>query len=279
MLTDRGGNPTVLFAGCLILLAVGALGIATAGAQESHIGKLTGHASDGQAAFPRYCNGCHGVRGNGAGTFAPYLDPRPRDFTAAVYKCRSTPTGSTPTDTDLYNTMTRGLVTTSMPPWAALTQQTRADIVAYLKTFSPRFATDPIAAPIAVQAEESIAVAGIKHGGALYQSLQCASCHGVEGHGDGPKASTLLDNKNRPIVPYDFTATERFKCGSTNRDLYVMLMTGMDGTPMVSYADKLAPEDAWDLVHFVRTLQTKRKGEENRVMSAAGGQKLLILKK
>ena len=32
-------------------------------------------------------------------------------------------------------------------------------------------------------------------------------------------------------------------------------MTGLDGTPMPSFADNIQPADAWDLVHFLRTLQ------------------------
>ena len=32
-------------------------------------------------------------------------------------------------------------------------------------------------------------------------------------------------------------------------------MTGVDGTPMPSFADNIQPADAWDLVHFLRTLQ------------------------
>ena len=47
----------------------------------------------------------------------------------------------------------------------------------------------------------------------------------------------------------------RFKCGETNQDLYRIFMTGLDGTPMPSFADVIQPNDAWDLVHFLRTLQ------------------------
>jgi len=32
-------------------------------------------------------------------------------------------------------------------------------------------------------------------------------------------------------------------------------MTGVDGTPMPSFVDNLKPDEAWDLVHFLRTLQ------------------------
>jgi len=40
---------------------------------------------------------------------------------------------------------------------------------------------------------------------------------------------------------------------------------------MPSFADVIQPNDAWDLVHFLRTLQVNRKGKENEVLSAAHG--------
>jgi hypothetical protein len=32
-------------------------------------------------------------------------------------------------------------------------------------------------------------------------------------------------------------------------------MTGLDGTPMPSFADNVKPDEAWDLVFYLRTLQ------------------------
>lgn len=249
---------------------------AWAGAQQaSHAGKLTGNFAAGKEQFPRYCNGCHGVRGDGKGTLAPYLDPKPRDYTMGVFKCRSTPTGTLPTDEDLYNTMSRGFVTAAMPPWAPLPPQTRMDIVVYLKGFSSRFASEAPGVPIAVPAESEVTIESIRHGAELYKKLECAKCHGAKGHGDGPDAPTLKNIKSEPLPPYDFTVTERFKCGVTNADLYRTLMTGMDGSPMKSYADKLTAEQNWDMVHFIRTLQTARKSKERSLLQAAGGPKAL----
>lgn len=85
--------------------------------------------------------------------------------------------------------------------------------------------------------------------------MECWKCHGPQGHGDGPSAATLVDNKDRPVPPYNFSIGSRFKCGETNQDLYRIFMTGLDGTPMPSFADVIQPKDAWDLVHFLRTLQ------------------------
>jgi hypothetical protein len=32
-------------------------------------------------------------------------------------------------------------------------------------------------------------------------------------------------------------------------------MTGLDGTPMPSFSDNIKPDEAWELVFFLRTLQ------------------------
>jgi cytochrome c oxidase cbb3-type subunit 2 len=262
----------VLFVGSILAAALTLASAGGMGAQQAQAGKLAGHFGPGKAAFPRYCNGCHGVRGDGKGTLAPYLDPKPRDYTMGIFKCRSTPTGTLPTDEDLYNTMTRGFVTAAMPPWAPLPPQTRMDIVVYLKGFSPRFAKESPGVPISIPAESAVTVESVRRGQELYKALDCARCHGATGHGDGPDAPALHNIKHEPLPPYDFTVTERFKCGVTNSDLYRTFMTGMDGSPMESYAAKLTPDQAWDLVHYVRALQTSIKSRERTLLLEGGGQ-------
>jgi mono/diheme cytochrome c family protein len=245
------------------LIVVGLLAAAvTAGAQESHIGKLTGHADAGKPLYFRYCWGCHGPHGDGNGENAQYLNPMPRNFVAATFKCRSTPTGTLPTDEDLYNAITRGLVDSGMPPWMELTDQQRADLVAFVKSFSPRWKSEQPGTPIAVSAETAVNLDSLKHGKELFTKLECFKCHGEQGRGDGPSAASLTDNNNQPIHPYDFESGERFKCGSTNADIYKIFMTGVDGTPMPSFADVIKPAEAWDLVHYLRTLQVSHKSPE-----------------
>jgi mono/diheme cytochrome c family protein len=244
----------------LVAFALGSIGLMSAGAgpgfaQESHIGNLTGHADSGKQLYRRYCIGCHGKDGDSNGENAPWIDPKPRDFTAATFKCRSTPTGTLPTDQDLYNAVERGFVTTNMPSWRPLTPQQRADLVAFIKTFSPRWKTDKAGQPITIPAETPITLDSIQHGRQLFQKMECWKCHGAAGHGDGPSAATLTDSKDNPIRPYNFAEGSRFKCGESNQDLYRIFMTGLDGTPMPSFADVIQPNDAWDLVHFLRTLQ------------------------
>jgi mono/diheme cytochrome c family protein len=230
-------------------------------AQQSKIGNLTGDAKSGKALYRRYCITCHGVHGDGAGENAPHLDPRPRDFTKATFKCRSTPSGSLPTDSDLFNTISRGLYNSAMPPWKPLTRQQRADLVAYVKSFSPRFQEEPPVAPVTIPPEPPTTPESVRRGAESFQSLNCWSCHGKEGRGNGPSALTLTDNKGYPILPFDLTSGNHFKCGETRSDMFKDLMTGLDGTPMPSFTDALKPDQIWDLVHYIQTLsEESRKG-------------------
>ena len=239
-------------------------------AMESHVHGRTGHAFGGGQGRPdvgadlyrRYCIGCHGPNGDGNGENAQWGDPKPRDFRPAVFKCRSTPTGTLPTEEDLFDNITRGFVTTTMPAWKPLTEQQRADLIAMIKAFSARWATERPGTPITIPPEPPATIESILQGRELYNKMQCWKCHGPEGRGDGPSALTLTDTKGNPIRAYDFTTGAQFKCGATNHDLYRIFMTGLDGTPMPSFADNIKPEEAWHLVHFLRTLQVAIKTPE-----------------
>jgi cytochrome c oxidase cbb3-type subunit 2 len=256
----RTAKITKLILGIAAALAVPML--ASAQQRESHVGKYAGDTGAGKQLYYRYCWGCHGFRGDGNGENGPYLNILPRNFVAATFKCRSTPTGTLPTDEDLFNALTRGFNNSYMPAWITLTDQNRADLVAFIKTFSPRWKSDKPGDPIAVPAEPALSLQSIQHGKELYTKLECWKCHGPEGRGDGPSASTLTDSNEQPIRPYNFPEGSRFKCGTTNHDLYKIFMTGLDGTPMPSFADVIKPEDAWDLVHYLRTLQVTHKSPE-----------------
>jgi cytochrome c oxidase cbb3-type subunit 2 len=240
----------------------------TSFAQGAEVNGLKGNAAAGKEHYRRYCVGCHGPGGDGQGENAMWISPKPRDFTAAVFECRSTPTGTLPTDEDLFGSVTRGFVTTNMPPWLPLTAQTRVDAVAYIKTFSPRWKTEKPGTPIVIPPETPADIQSILRGRDVFQKMQCWQCHGPAGHGDGPAASTLVDSKGDPIRPYNFSTGTRFKCGTTNRDIYKDFMTGLDGTPMPSFADNISPAEAWDLVHFLRTLQPEVKSPELVVWEA-----------
>jgi mono/diheme cytochrome c family protein len=205
------------------------------------------------------CGACHGDRGDGRGEAAARLDPRPRDLLRGVFSLRSTPTGSLPTDEDLARTIRRGVPGTSMPAFAHLLPDAEIDaIVQFVKRFSARFSEERPETPVPIPPEPPDDARSREEGAGVYRRARCADCHGPTGRGDGPSARTLRDDQGVPIRAYDFTRPGRMKGGDGPADIYRTLVTGMDGTPMPSYRDALAPGEIWPMVHYVRSLVRRR---------------------
>jgi cytochrome c len=223
---------------------------AIAGAQESS----DPAARRGWITYQRSCSWCHGRSGDGRGPSAHLFPNAATNFTTGVYKCRTTPTGALPTNDDLYHSVWHGMRGTGMPPFLALGAMQIDELVVALKRFSSRFQNQPAGQPIVVPAEPADDAASISRGAQLYDRLKCANCHGWHGEG-GPGAANLHNNDGSPAHVTDFTQRDSLKCGESNARMYATLMTGMDGSPMASYAEAITPEEAWDLVHYVTSLR------------------------
>jgi hypothetical protein len=59
---------------------------------------------------------------------------------------------------------------------------------------------------------------------------------------------------------YDLRQPGYYKAGSSAKEIFNTLATGMDGTPMNAY-DYLADEERWHLAHFLRSRFNKNQGE------------------
>lgn len=191
----------------------------------------------GRQIYERACVACHGISGDGNGPAAKYLDPRPRVFTSGTYKFRSTPSGQLPTDEDLFRTVTSGIPRTMMPAWRdLLIEQDRRDVVAYIKTFSDKFEQSGPGTPIQIDEEPRVTPQSISEGKSLYIIMECWVCHGAGGKGDGGSSNTLKDDWGHKIKPFNFTLGN-YKGGKKNRSVYKTFNTGLNGTPMPSYAE------------------------------------------
>jgi cytochrome c oxidase cbb3-type subunit 2 len=206
----------------------------------------------GRADLQRYCVTCHGYAGDGHGPSAHRFDNAATDFTRGVYKCRSTPSGTLPSDDDLRRSIRHGLFDTGMPQFVALGPLQIEDLLVLLKSFSARFQREPQGQPIAVPPEPPRTPASVARGAALYDRLKCANCHGARGRGGGPGAANLRNDDGTDAHVTDLAG--HYKCGDTPVRLYTTLMTGLDGTPMSGYAETTSPEEIWDLVQFVLSL-------------------------
>lgn len=240
---------------------------ASASAQDQEL-------SLGKDVYDRWCAGCHGVDGAGAGPGAATMLPRPRDFTRAQYQVRTTGTGELPTDADILHVIDVGMPGTAMPGWEdALGREERNALVAYLKSFSRFFENGPEPTPLEFGSAPSGSEAAIAEGARLYQEIECWQCHGQAGRGDGGAASTLDDDLGFPIYTADLTRNWLFNGGGTVEDIYRVLRTGLDGTPMPTFSDLIesdiiTDDQLWSLAHYIRSLSPEREPAVREVITA-----------
>src|SRR5881628_1972799 len=183
----------------------------------------------GREVYHSRCVGCHAKSGDGNGLAATFLSPRPRNFTLGVFKFRTTPSGSLPTDGDLYRTVTRGVRWTAMPTWHELPDKERLAVVTFIKTFSRRWKDEQPEPPATIGEPPKATAELVARGKDLYQKAKCFQCHGAEGKGDGESAADLTDDLKFPIRPADFTRGQ-FKGGSTVRDIFRTMTLGLEGS-------------------------------------------------
>ena len=207
----------------------------------------------GAQLYDDHCVECHGDNADGKGPRAMMLTEAPRDHSAGVYEIRSTPTGSLPTDDDLFHTISHGVHGTAMPPWVLLPERDRWALVAHLKALSPAFADDEAPDPIDIGTPPPATPELLARGKELFTTAGCASCHGASGQGNGEAAGALRMMNGDPAHPRDFTGIH-FHRGSDVTDIYRSLATGLDGTPMASFARVMPSEDMWAVASYVHSL-------------------------
>jgi mono/diheme cytochrome c family protein len=199
--------------------------------------------------------------------------PRPRDFTRGVFQIRTTASGELPSDADIRRVVDEGMPGTAMPEWKSrLSDQERAEVIAYLKTFS-QFFKGSAPKPLVFGQAPGRSEAGNAEGRQVFRKLECFKCHGDGGRGDGKSAPSLKDDWGRPIRAADLTESWNFNGGPAVEQIYTRLRTGLDGTPMPSFSDALeskviTEEQLWRVAQYVRSLSPERPPEVREVIPA-----------
>ena len=218
---------------------------------------------EGRYVFERYCIVCHGPDGDGKGEMSPQLPVKPRSFLQGMFKYRSTPPGKLPTDADLRRTVTGGITGTAMGMFTMLSEQEVTSVIEYVKFFSRRWRkSENFALPLNFPdppkwlANAAERKPHAEKGRAVFNAT-CAACHGPDGDGKGPIANQLKDMWGFDVVPADLSQPH-LRCGDDLKDIFRTLTTGLDGTPMVSFAEVLSEEQRWDVVAYIANLRTAK---------------------
>jgi len=231
----------------------------------------------GKQIYDQRCSGCHGMNGKGDGPAAQFFRVKPRDFTTCLYKFKSTPGTSLPTDSDLLRVLKNGVPSTAMPAFPHYSDQELMDVIEYIKTFCPDWNKlkaqsqpppenwEALKPPPFLGTPDSIA-----KGKVLFEQ-NCAACHGINGQGNGPAALSIYDpsaecqkwdgNKcvqrphERPanltlgVLPGVYDVNEIYKTLTMG-----VLYGTTGGMPAFS---SLSSNDRWNLVSYVLFLMGK----------------------
>lgn len=214
----------------------------------------------GRYVFERNCIVCHGPRGDGNGELSPTLRPKPRSFREGMFKFRSTPFGMLPTDDDLRRTITGGLSGTAMGMFNQLSTEEIDAVITYVKSFSRRWRKpENHAQPVHLPPPPEWLKAPTEfktHAGAGQKlfTTNCASCHGEKADGKGPAAIALKDIWGIPAAPSDLRQPH-LRCGDAPADIYRVLTTGLNGTPMVSFDVILTEAQRWDIIAYIFSIR------------------------
>ena len=232
-------------------LCAAPMGSARAAAQD--VGTEAQRES-GKKLYLKYCSQCHGEKGDGEGYAAPHLRPRPRNFTTGKFKVRTTPNGALPTHQDLVNVIRRGMPYTSMPAWPSLSDQEVSDLAYFITTFSPDFSNKENvpagAAPECAERHERVHRAREEAlRGDRMREVPRYAWSGRRTFGSHPDRRL-----GHPIRPADLAQSWTFRGGSSREDIFRTMSTGLNGTPMASFAESLTPEQRWAITDFIVSL-------------------------
>ena len=187
------------------------------------------------------------------------INPNADTTGTGVFKYRSTPSGSLPTNDDLMRVVREGIPDTAMPAFTTLPQRDVQSVIEYVKTFSLRW-REPrsYAAPIGIPQRPSWFddaedfVRHVEKGRSLY-GVACAPCHGTKGDGLG-SVTNLMDSWGNPTPARDLRSPY-IRSGRQLEDVYRVLVTGLDGTPMPSFAEGTTETQRWELIAFIEQLR------------------------
>lgn len=82
--------------------------------------------------------------------------------------------------------------------------------------------------------------------GATVFNTNCSTCHGPQGHGDGP-AGASLDPAPKNLVDLTKVASDDY--------FFWRISTGRSGTAMVAWKGVLTDEQIWQVVAYIHTLK------------------------
>jgi cytochrome c oxidase cbb3-type subunit I/II len=173
----------------------------------------------GKDVFQHNCSGCHGVNADDHGIARPGLLPAPANLFHHHYS-----------DADLATVLWDGVYGSAMPPWRQLDKADLAAVTAYVQSLQAPVTTVSMSPQDLDAASKLFAV-------------NCVSCHGTQGGGDGPAAGALKPS------PVNFHVRQ-----PTEDRTRSVIENGIPGSSMPPWKGRLNKDERNLLARYVQSL-------------------------
>jgi high-affinity iron transporter len=186
--------------------------------------KLPLSPDSGARIYTASCASCHGPRGLGDGPMAKGMSPAPPAVGSSAFMASVAPSL-------MFQKISVGVKGTAMPAYAdKLSPADRWNVIAYLTELRHRN-VDAV------------------HGEGLY-GQNCASCHGMNGRGDGALAREL--SKLPPAI-----GTFAWQVQRSDSEMAVVIREGVPGSPMPPMRQLSASEEL-EVVAYLRSIAIRQ---------------------
>ncbi|MEE8416880.1 MAG: respiratory nitrate reductase subunit gamma, partial [Desulfobacterales bacterium] len=223
-------------------------GMDKAADDEGRVGRqLTGYA-----LYVSQCARCHGNEGlgDGLGAKSPTFGQPPRDLTAGKFRFISTASGIA-SDQDLNYVLLRGLLSSGMPRFSALSDLQLNSLVSVINTF---WKDHPESGEPIVVGERPPSTEETRWLGNQLFASNCSICHGETGLGDGLMSEVIRDWKENIVTPANLAKDEP-KAGREPNQLYLRIAAGIPGGKidrlMPPFSKGFSSRQIWAIVDYL----------------------------
>jgi mono/diheme cytochrome c family protein len=221
---------------------------------------------EGAELYHDYCSVCHGDKGDGNSRAKGGLSTRPRDFTqAGLSKILTRET--------MINIVLHGVPGTAMTGWSTRLNRAQAEkIVDYVRnTYMSQSNNKGVSVsetgtvetlPATAELSMPSGLTGNPEKGKLFYNDNCATCHGVSGGGDGPRAYFIFPK------PRNFLSKEsRMRLNRVM--LFNAIKYGVRGKEMPAWGKVLDDQQIANIAEYVfkEMIQKDNSAQTSKVRS------------
>jgi mono/diheme cytochrome c family protein len=206
-------------------------------------------STDGAELYHDYCSVCHGDKGDGHSRAKKGLSTPPRDFTIPGL-------GNAISRDQMVDIVLNGRPGTAMAGWGTRLSRAQAEIIVdYVRNTFMSLPADTVVTTQDQQTKTTMSATQIAqpmpdgltgnfHKGKIFYQANCATCHGISGEGNGPRAY-FINPKPRNFLE------ESSRMRLNRPILFYAIKFGIKGKEMPAWGQVINDQQIADVAEYV----------------------------